>query len=1157
MDSYVAALATPERPGALIALGVVSLIVAVLSLLASGFTTFFWWTGFRGSLPPAPPPAPPPLAAVSLPHYSGETMSPHGLPRAQCSALIARIALTGPFADDRREMIDRLLAEYGHDILSPTGDFPLTAVPTPRNRDPRAAPWASDSFQAPSGILIVDNASARIERPRTAGGTLSVVREKTVDLNNHQRFQTAALDRHLPMLRAHYPALTQGQIDFIAFQYAKSNANAEAFSESFPVTVSAIDNQGVARVAIHRIEYWILPDGRSVTVKSTPQGLDGATGRPLPPLVRNFRPALPGNPWWALANAMHSAAGLLLACFLVAAAIRTFVNAPAGARALLRFATLKSLLVVIEIVVCIGFFASITDAPTPVRMSSGTYDTSKGVTGLILSVIFQSIFIVAIFVTLCSPSVRAYLNANGRIYLFSPEYRQAFARIRSKPRVRVSLRAASVLVLLLAIAHFASLFIWRGDTMAHVSLTLLCALVALLCFKWSSTPWPASVPTLPVLLMLIALVACQTTPALAQVSRTDRKPAPQATSQPAKSAEITALLKQIHQFSSPNHASALAKLASMGGPAVPQVLDYLKQIHFANDDDLQTIVTAWKKSGLLSSDSEAYNLALRALPDLFRNTNGRRAVTFLSAFPPKPDIAPFYARFAADYQDEVRQAIAQRSLEIDKAATLLKQAGVMLGQRPSPNERNNLCDTLHRVGPLALPFLAKMVRSANTDEAITALAAMTPGGLKDPQRMKRFNDMHARDNLGHPVGAPTATLQKLNDPDLPSDCVAPVVGAIVNASNSIRRSNYSGARAEEILCRQAAYTLAHGGTAGRDALVNIIAGRSVGGSTVSAPTRAVIMRELASAFPALEGVASEVRGPVADSRWPSIAAAVRAVIGDPEHAPATLAIMLASKNPADVRAAADVLANIGITDPVQIDPALSALRLTDRDVHQLLASALFKGTLTENPKVEVIARALILRPSDPQAQTQLLTRLASAGPAGQRALAHSLDDPLATGPVLARILTALGRNNPAAQGLLRASGSFDDANFRHAAMNLLLAYVDHPTDAITTHLLLLNDSDPVKQQVAAHALRTLSERSEIGPVTQAKIQSILQLPEPRENRALAATATVVESTPLKPSGAPAYLWPTTWSLLGLLACFLLTLSVVSKPPPPLEADVLD
>jgi len=595
----------------------------------------------------------------------------------------------------------------------------------------------------------------------------------------------------------------------------------------------------------------------------------------------------------------------------------------------------------------------------------------------------------------------------------------------------------------------------------------------------------------------------------------------------------------------------------MGGPAVPQVLDYLTQIRFANDEDLQTVAAVWKKSGLLSSDSEAYNLALSALPDLFRNTNGRRATIFLSAFPPKPDIAPFYARFAADYQDEVRQAIAQRSLEIDKAATLLKQASVMLDRRPSPNERNNLCDTLHRVGPLALPLLAKMARSANTDEAIAALAAMTPAGLKDPQRMKRFNDMRARDNLGHPIDAPTAILQKLDDPDLPGDCVAPVVDAIVNASNSIRRSNYSGVRAAETLCRHAAYTLAHGGTAGHDALVNIIAGRSVGGTTVSAPARSVIMRELASAFPALEGVASELRGPVADSRWPSIAAAVRAVLGDPDHAPATLATMLASKNPADVRAAADVLANIGITDPVQIEPALSALSSTDRDVHQLLASALFKGTLTDNPKVERISRALILNPSDPQTQAQLVTRLASAGPGGQRALAQSLDDPLATGLVISRILTALGRNIPAAQGLQRASGSFDDANFRHAAVNLLLLYVDHPADALATHLALLNDSDPVKQQVAAHALRTLAERSEIGPVTQAKIQSILQLPEPRETRALASTATRVDTNPARPSEVPAYLWTTTWSLLGLLTLFLLTLSVVSKPPPPLDAEVLD
>jgi hypothetical protein len=1153
MDYYAAARATPKRPGALVALGVVSLLVGVLSLLASGFTTFFWSTSFRDSLPPAPSASPNPLPAVSLPHYTGETLAPRGLPRARRAALIANVTFTPPFTADRREMLDRLLAEYGQDLLSPDGQFTLTPI-APRIRDTRPVPWAANTFQAPIGTLTVDNVSARIERPRAAGGDLRVVRDVTIDADNHQRLQAGAIDRLIPRLRAAHPSLTQSQVDFIADTFAKTIRESRGGSFSDFVRIDSLEASGIARVTINRSTWWLLPDGRSVSYQSAPRGIDVISGQPNPLPVANFRPALPGNPSWMLANAIHSAADLLLALFLLVAALRTLTDTPAGARALLRFATLKAVMVVIEIFVCVGLFTSVAAVHSqpryiPALGGSGDFDTARGIMGLIVSVIFQSVFVAAIFITLYSFSVRRYLSANGGLYLLSLEYRVAFAHLRRRPFVHTALRAASVLTLLLAIIHLASSFIWNGHAGSHVPLALLSLFVSLLCFKWSSTPRPAFATAL---LALIALFALPAAPAAAQDSRPTSRP----TTHSLTPAEIDALVNQARKTIGPARSKALSSLASAGAPAVSEVLALLQQPHFVDDSHLPIVGAAWQKSRLLSSDAHAYDQTLKALPDLLKNANGHYAIPFLDAFPPKPEVAPYYARFAGDYDKDVRQAVARRSVEIDDAQTLFKQAEVLLDRYRS--QRANVFDTLHRVGRPGLPHLARMARAAVDDDAIAPLAAMTPAGANDPRRANRLSDMRARDFLGHPVEAPTATLTRLDDPALPDECVAACAQAVVAASKRLPTSAYASYGAGEQLCRQAAYTLARGGRTGHDALFGIVAGRKVSGSPVPLSARIVIMRELAGDFPALEGVVSDARGLLPESRWPAIAAVVRAVIDDPDRAPATLATMLASQDRDEIRAACDVLANIGLSDRALIDPALHAFRSGDADTRQLLASAFCRSTLKDD-RLEALERRIILGTSNTRADTLFMDRLASSGASGRRMLIQAISDPAATPAVISRILTSLSFTNVAAAGFKRDETKFSDPAFRRAATDLLLTYVDHPSDALTTHIALLDDPREPTRQAAAQALTSFINRSELGPVTQAKYEATLGTLSTRSKPQVAATpAPVITPNPVSSSPAtPTFLWHVTWLLLGAVALFLLTLSFLSRPLPPLEAEILD
>ena len=76
-----------RRPGLVTAIGILSVVLGLLSLLISGFAAGLWAYGYAHSLPPAPPPPPPRLGPSNVAPHLAEFVGPRGLAKAQRDAV--------------------------------------------------------------------------------------------------------------------------------------------------------------------------------------------------------------------------------------------------------------------------------------------------------------------------------------------------------------------------------------------------------------------------------------------------------------------------------------------------------------------------------------------------------------------------------------------------------------------------------------------------------------------------------------------------------------------------------------------------------------------------------------------------------------------------------------------------------------------------------------------------------------------------------------------------------------------------------------------------------------------------------------------------------------------------------------------------------------
>lgn len=424
----VAPAGSPVRIG----LAVTSLVVAVISALACAVTAFTWSRFYEGSrVPPPTPMAAAPMAVdpATIPAYSGETHRSGGLSVADRRPVVNGTPLDGPYAMNRRDMLDRLLAECGREVF-PAGDpAPLVPVPAddPRGRrrvnaDPidrnAMVPFAAAGSPSDGYVLLsADRARFQTRSGQTAVDRLQVTR----NLNGVRDVQwsAAAIDEGLARLQGRLPTLTQPQVSFVAFLYARPSPRPPVrpgtpADHGVPITAS-VDGNGTLLVAGPGGPYWVLADGRNATAARAPHGLDPVTAAAvgLGGGTVSFHPFMPGSPERMRALMIYCGAVVVLADgLLVGAAVALFARRPVAVRLLVAFVVVKFVLIGTEVGLSAAFFRSVEayTGPSP----RGSFDVAKGWSSVAITVVVQLIYPIVLLILLRVSDELKTLRAEGR-----------------------------------------------------------------------------------------------------------------------------------------------------------------------------------------------------------------------------------------------------------------------------------------------------------------------------------------------------------------------------------------------------------------------------------------------------------------------------------------------------------------------------------------------------------------------------------------------------------------------------------------------------------------------------------------------------------------------------------------------------------------------
>src|SRR5580658_9499516 len=114
------------RPGLITGIGVASIVLASLSIFFSGIFSlytmlFVFAVSAAGRMTVAAPPGPTPHSTL-VQLNSGELLGDHGMALAQRQIVLDGLSRVRPLTDQRRRLVDELLAEDGTEIVLLTGD---------------------------------------------------------------------------------------------------------------------------------------------------------------------------------------------------------------------------------------------------------------------------------------------------------------------------------------------------------------------------------------------------------------------------------------------------------------------------------------------------------------------------------------------------------------------------------------------------------------------------------------------------------------------------------------------------------------------------------------------------------------------------------------------------------------------------------------------------------------------------------------------------------------------------------------------------------------------------------------------------------------------------------------------------------------------------
>jgi hypothetical protein len=324
------------RPGGVIAMGVVSIVLGILFTLLNVAGGLALGIVLRNATSPATAADPgivrPP---AGLAPYAGELPRPDGLNAADRATAVRAMHAALPMSHERRVMLLRLLAECGRTALGDppaplTADAVKAAVRTaeqlPAGRD-GLRDWGTRHFATPAGALLIDDDLARFV-PAGGGSPVRVEDEAVVDGAGRRRRSASVVEEELA--RVH--ALTAGAAN------ARQAAVLASHLVDHPAAGAARQGGTHARMIGGTLEFsgylgsrvdtvWVLEDG---TLVRNTVGRDPATGR----LDAAQRPTgkVVAHPGTAVAIVVATLLEVVLSLLLVICGVAVFADRPAGRR---------------------------------------------------------------------------------------------------------------------------------------------------------------------------------------------------------------------------------------------------------------------------------------------------------------------------------------------------------------------------------------------------------------------------------------------------------------------------------------------------------------------------------------------------------------------------------------------------------------------------------------------------------------------------------------------------------------------------------------------------------------------------------------------------------------------------------------------------------
>ena len=449
----------PTRPAGLMIIGILSLLIGMVSALATSSGLYYVCSRYAGSVPPPPPPPLAPLPPVAITPHAGDFVREWGLKQPQREIVMQGVAQRTALPPDRAILLERFLADVGRKAF---GDPPFTAADIARDISETGqvpgsgvdgdGELATHFIVTSSGRIELDNALARFGQgnPR-AGFTVAGIGAGGITLDgNFLTIETgarvwgaAALNEWVERIanRPGRPTLTAQQAAVVlqhasTMSAASSYGRGRSYNNHFTfqpvpdpglyVPGGGTSNLGTANVVHMNLAgglLYILPDGRNTAASPAIIGIGPAPDcLPIGPRQMTFfQPKLPGS-----LNAIHASiavevVALVLAIALIIAAVRTLAGSRGAAGLHILWAIVKIVFCFIALAVGVWWSSSM-----PARYGVAFATPQFLVQGMGMAVV-SLIYPGVVLAIMNSSAVRDYYRSIGQpMWLFSPQRRSAW-----------------------------------------------------------------------------------------------------------------------------------------------------------------------------------------------------------------------------------------------------------------------------------------------------------------------------------------------------------------------------------------------------------------------------------------------------------------------------------------------------------------------------------------------------------------------------------------------------------------------------------------------------------------------------------------------------------------------------------------------------------